>query len=196
MRIAPFTKLTVVLLMAVMIVACGRSCSNQPAGPAAGSAAPAAAPAPAPTPKPIETAKAILAPSPAELHGALPPTEEQLRELYDISRDIRAVAAQEKGAVDELAHDLTGITHEDPPPQNAASLARVVDGAIRGCRTDDDLLTRVAVSLYVAVGRDVAKADRAALGEEVRKLLSTAGCSAAGVSAMAQAVERNPSAKN
>ena len=197
MRTAPSTRLTVVILMALTIAACGGSCSNQPAAPAAGAAVPAAAPTPAPAPKPVEAAKAIPAPSPAQLHGALRPTDEQLRDLYDISRDVGAIAAREKGAVDDLAQDLSTVTREDPPPLNAGSLARAVDRAMAGCRTDDQLLSRIAVGLYVAVSREVARgADREALGEEVRTLLSTAGCNAAGVSAMAQAVRQNPSAKN
>jgi hypothetical protein len=159
----------IVVLVVAALLSAGCGADQPPPVPASGSGAPSTPP---------EPGRAIPAPADADLHGAPAPDAEDLRELYDISRDLHAVALGERGAVDDLAQDLSRFAA--PSGGDARTIAESVGRALQGRTLDETNGRRLAVLLYVAMRQgDLTPAQRSGASAALRDLLTTAGAPAA-----------------
>jgi hypothetical protein len=164
-------------LAAALTAACGGS--QPPAVPAS----------PAGTPPPAEPARGIPAPAAADLHGAPAPDAEDLRELFDISRDLLAVAAGESGAVPDLAQDLSRFAPVGGGGPDVSALAERVGAALKGRTLDVAGSQRLAVLLYVTMhAAELTPAQRTAAATGWREALAATGASGAAVDAVADSV--------
>jgi hypothetical protein len=114
-------------------------------------------------------------PTEAELHGAPRPTQEDLQELHDVSRDIQGIAAGQSGAERDLADDLERFA-SDRKTGNVDGLSRAMAAALKGKTIDQAASRRLALQLYVAVNADKMTAEqRTQASNQLQQTLSSAG---------------------
>jgi hypothetical protein len=168
-----------VFVIALLMAACGR---DQEPTSAPQSTAPG-------TTAPPEPGKSLPQPSAAELHGAPPPSDEDLGELYDISRDLQAVAAGENDAVRDLATDLARFAPSDRNTESHNRVAEAIGNALNGKRLDDATAGRLAVLLYVTLHADaMTQAQQKAASDQLRETLGAIGVARAQAEAVVSQV--------
>ncbi|MGE3274339.1 MAG: hypothetical protein AB7O67_04450 [Vicinamibacterales bacterium] len=168
------TSLIRTSMLAVLLgaVACGGS-SSDPAAPAG---------------TPDAAAGAVAAPASSELFGAPEPSAEQRNKLFDLGRDLQALAAGQAGAFDDLVSDLQGLTDPAPDPGTARALAEAARQALAGTQPGDAAATRVATVFYALLSRPDRPADtKASLGAELARAFADAGAPPGAASTAADA---------
>jgi hypothetical protein len=167
-------RVIAILTATALSAACGGS--QPPAVPAASTTSATAA----------EPARGITAPADGDLHGAPRPDAEDLRELYDVSRDVLAAAADEAGAVEDLAQDIARFPAPDEPGPEARAMAEAIGRALKGRTVDEAGARRVAVLVYVAMhSGQLTPAQRTAAAAQLRETLAAMGAAPAQVDAVA-----------
>lgn len=167
---------SIAVFSAVVLLSVGCGGDQPPPVPGASGESPTSA---APPPE-------IPAPAAADLHGAPPVDGEELQELYDISRDLQAVARSEGGAVADLAEDLSRFAPSGETGPDAKALAERIGRALGGRGLDEAAGRRVAVLLYVAMNAGgLTPEQRAAASTQLREILASAGAAAADADAVA-----------
>jgi hypothetical protein len=127
----------------------------------------------------------ISAPQDADLHGAPRPDDEDLQELFDVSRDLQAVGRSESGAVADLTDDLLRFGQDNASRPDAKTLAESLGRALKGRSLDDATARRVAVLLYVVMNGDRITAEqRGAAASQLRDVITRAGAAAADAGAV------------
>ncbi len=181
-------SLFVLVITLAVAVACG---GEKPSQPAPAPATPAAA---APPSKP-EPPKRAPRPAADILHGAPAPTEARLGELYDIGRDLMAVAKAEAGAVENLADDLPRLRTEGTSSAEVQALAADLGRSLQGKTLDEAAINRIAALLYAVMNSEaLTAAQRTALATDLRSTLTAAGAAAPAASAAAARVDAIASA--
>ncbi|MEW6319669.1 MAG: hypothetical protein AB1635_01130 [Acidobacteriota bacterium] len=136
-----------------------------------------------------EAPRAIPAPATEQLLGAPAPTPEQRNKLFDLRRDLQAVAAGEPSALDDLASDLVGLT--DPAPDQALvrRLVQSAAQALRGTSPSDASAERLAMAYYVALhAAGMGSANLTALRSELAAAFGDAGTPAGVATASARLI--------
>ena len=165
----------IVVFAAVVLLSVGCSGDQPPPVPASGGSAAPSAPSPE-----------IPAPADPDLHGAPPLDAEGLQELFDISRDVQAVARSESGAVADLTVDLSRFESPGGTRPEAKALAESIGRALQGRMLDEVAARRVAVLLYVAMnGGSLTPEQRTAASAQLREILASTGAAAADADAVA-----------
>ena len=150
---------TVWVIRCLLLAALFQTACDRPSDPAAG-AAPGA----------------VTRPSNVELHGAPPLSDEDLRELFDISRDLQAVATRHDNAIVDLADDLARLVGQDRTDVEIDGLARAVGAALEGRTLDEGPASRLAVLLYVMLFADaLTPAEQAGASRDLAQLLGALG---------------------
>jgi hypothetical protein len=181
-----FLHLLIAVFVSVTMTACGGEKTPPPS-----SSAGTPAPAPAKPPAPPEPPKRAPQPAAAVLHGAPDPTEDELGELYDIGRDLAAIAKGEAGAATDLGDDLVRFGPDGMSPATVQALAADVAKALQGKTLDDATMNRLAALLYAVMNADgLNAAQRKALAADLQSTLTKIGAAAPAATAAASHIDR------
>lgn len=163
-------------MIAFVLIATGFAvgCGGGPETPPASTSSPAAS-QPA-TPSVPEPPREIPASTFANLHGAPAPSDADRRELYDVSRDLQAIAAGEASATQDLADDLKRFVPAGGPQPDTTRIAQSVTTAVKGRTLDESAAQRLTAALYVTLhGDDMNASQHAAAAGQLRDILGSIG---------------------
>jgi hypothetical protein len=179
------------VVFAVTAAACGGGGSATPP-PQQQTAAPAAAPPPTQV-VPPEPPRRNPTPPVALLHGVTPPTESQLGDLYDIGRDLTAIARGDANGVGDLTDDLARFGPDKAPRAPIDALVGDVAGALRGKTLTDEQTQRLGAILYTAMHAEQIKpTELPAVAADLSAALKAVGASvpAAGLTGRVQQLSK------
>lgn len=122
--------------------------------------------------------------------GTVPtPQGEQANKTEDISRDLLAVARQEKTAVEDLRSDLENLTGDGPPDYLIEDLSTGLQAALGGTRLADESAKKLAQQMYVTIcARELSERQIEVLRKDVAGTLAAAGVAADKAEPVAAAV--------
>lgn len=174
---------TLLVMVAVGVAACSSQQSAEPPQPGSDAAS-----------RPMTAAeppKTLPAPAAADLYGAPAPTSAQLRELYDISRDVAAVAAGDANAPGDLADDLARFAAPGVARSGVDAFSDAVAQSLGQKTLTQEQAIRLTTLLYVTMKTPgLAPDQRQSLARAWEQTLTDAKVSTSGISAVVQELDR------